>query len=309
LLVASLAGAQQTAAQSASGCDGAEYREGIRNAVEEFERGNWAEAKLFFSDAHKLCPSARTLRGLGLVAYELRDYVSASDLLAEALASAVRPLSPEMRQPTQQVLDQSRRFEGRLEVALTPSNALFKIDDEAALRAASGPVRLNPGPHRITASLGGFGDETRQVNIEAGGLTRLAIVLRRTLVVEQQPAPARTAEEPRDDGPGLGTQKILALVAGGVGIVGIGVGTAFGIMTLSNHAEAEKYCNGAECTDVRGIEAGNDAHTTGTVSTVAMIVGIAGLAGAATLWFTAPSEETRAGLAIGPGAVQLGGVF
>jgi hypothetical protein len=100
LLISSCLITQHAAAQSTPKADSAEYRELIRKALEEYELGNWAEAKLFFSDAHRLFPNARTLRGLGLVAYSLRDYVSATDQLVQSLSSNVRPLTKELLDAT-----------------------------------------------------------------------------------------------------------------------------------------------------------------------------------------------------------------
>ena len=128
---------QSVGAQSASREDSPEYRKLIRKALEEYDLGNWPEAKLFFGDAHKLFPSARTLRGLGLVAYEQRDYVSASDLLEQSLASNVRALTKELRVPVQQTLEQSRHFEARLEVSVEPPGAELRLDDEPVVRDAS----------------------------------------------------------------------------------------------------------------------------------------------------------------------------
>jgi hypothetical protein len=92
----------------------------------------------------------------------------------------------------------------------------------------------------------------------------------------------------------LGTARIAAIVAGGVGIVGVGLGTAFGLVSVAKHDEAEKYCDGAECTDRRGVTAGDSARAAGNVSTVAIIVGGIGLATSVTLWLTAPKTKRDA---------------
>src|SRR5262245_21535053 len=62
-----------------------EYREAIEAAVEELNAGLYEEALAQFSRAHELQPSARTLRGIGLAAYELRDYVRAVEALEASL--------------------------------------------------------------------------------------------------------------------------------------------------------------------------------------------------------------------------------
>jgi hypothetical protein len=84
-------------------------------------------------------------------------------------------------------------------------------------------------------------------------------------------------------------RKTLAVIAGGVGVIGLGLGAAFGAMTYSqwNNAKTECLTNcGA------GSPALNDkssATTSATISDVGFIAGGVLLAGAAVLWFTAPS--------------------
>ncbi|MEY4512912.1 MAG: hypothetical protein RLZZ450_5034 [Pseudomonadota bacterium] len=49
------------------------YRETIAEALIEYEAHNYLEARTLFERAHKLYPNARTLRGLAVVAFELRN--------------------------------------------------------------------------------------------------------------------------------------------------------------------------------------------------------------------------------------------
>src|SRR5262245_53004297 len=87
-----------------------EYKELIRKALQEYQLGNWGEAKVFFSDAHALFPNARTLRGLALTYYAERDYVQASEYFEQALANPVQPLTPELQSGCKEFLAQARRF-------------------------------------------------------------------------------------------------------------------------------------------------------------------------------------------------------
>src|SRR6185312_15422136 len=70
-----LAAAENAAAQAHAAND--EYAKTIENAVLEFDSGNWPEARVLFEQAHALRPSARTLRGMGKVSFELKEYVRA----------------------------------------------------------------------------------------------------------------------------------------------------------------------------------------------------------------------------------------
>jgi hypothetical protein len=233
LIVLSCLITHHAAAQSAPKADSSEYREMIRKALEEYEFGNWAEAKLFFTDAHRLFPNARTLRGLGLVAYSLRDYVMATDQLEQSLASNVRPLTKELRGSTQQILEQSRRFEARLAISIVPREASVRIDDDQGVRDASGKLRVNPGLHDVVVALKGYRTETRRISLDAGAEKQLTLELTPTQIsvaptnpvappplAASIPTPAGTPEEPANaSGRGSGPW-ILMGVSGAVAIGG-----------------------------------------------------------------------------------------
>jgi hypothetical protein len=105
-------------------------------------------------------------------------------------------------------------------------------------------------------------------------------------------------------------------VSFGVGLAGVGVGSYFGLVSVSKHADAMNTCSNPVCTGP-GAEAGvalwNDARKAGDLSTVAFIVGGAGVAGGLLLWFTAPRTEgspaPQAEVGLGPGTIQLKGVW
>jgi hypothetical protein len=90
---------------------------------------------------------------------------------------------------------------------------------------------------------------------------------------------------------GLGTQRILALVVGGVGLVGVGAGAIFGLKAKSTWADAEERCPEARCNTAADLELDDDARSSAMVSTVAFAAGGAALAGGVVLWLTAPSAK------------------
>jgi len=60
------------------------------DAVAEYEAGHYQEARALFRQAHEKSPTARTLRGIGMASFELRDYVEATRALTASLRD-VRP--------------------------------------------------------------------------------------------------------------------------------------------------------------------------------------------------------------------------
>jgi hypothetical protein len=125
-------------------------------------------------------------------------------------------------------------------------------------------------------------------------------------------APLLSATETPPTGGGMGTQKVLGLVAGGVGVVGIGVGSVFGLLTLSQKSQQQSDCGGP-CSAASHAQALNDhatGMTDGTISTVGFIAGGALLVGGAVLFFAAgrsPEQSAATGMVIAPSAGPRGG--
>ncbi len=112
------------------------------------------------------------------------------------------------------------------------------------------------------------------------------------------PAPPADSSTPSSSG---GAQRTIALVTGGAGIVGIGVGSVFGILAMSKNNSTSGHCNGSVC-DAPTIAALGDARTDATVSTVGFVAGGVLLAAGAVLYLTAPKGSPSTGLVLSPGA-------
>ncbi|MGH7440129.1 MAG: hypothetical protein ACRENE_30935, partial [Polyangiaceae bacterium] len=100
---------------------------------------------------------------------------------------------------------------------------------------------------------------------------------------------------------GMGGQKVAALVVGGVGVVGVAVGSILGLIAKSDNDQALQNCRTSTFCSPKGLSLTDDAKSAATVSTVGFAVGAAGLVGGALLWLTAPrSEATATGLRATP---------
>jgi hypothetical protein len=169
-------------------------------------------------------------------------------------------------------------------------------------------LTLDPGSHVFHFEADGGGSLDRQVVVAEGERNQhVAVVLEAPALA---PAPSqegeplsRSSSEAATPG-GLGIQKILAAAAGGMGVVGLGVGSVFGVVALSERTAANRICPGATCPTQLGSQKWSDAVAASNLSTAALIVGGAGLLTAATLWFTAPAPK-RTQLGAYPGGIQL----
>lgn len=176
------------------------------------------------------------------------------------------------------------------------------------------PIPADQGLHTISATAPGRKSWETKIMLKGGGATLTALVPELEALGSTASSANGTstdttaprADVVKTDGSGLGTQRALGLVAGGVGVVGVVLSTVFGVTSKSKHDEALSHCDGAACRDQQGVDLKNSARTAGTISTVAFVVGAAGLAGGGVLWFTAKpvSAGTRVGLGLGSVLVQ-----
>ncbi|HEY4014212.1 MAG TPA: hypothetical protein VGM06_12795 [Polyangiaceae bacterium] len=192
------------------------------------------------------------------------------------------------------------------------------------------PIPADSGAHLIEAAAPGRQPWSMTANVDEGGKTTTVTVpdlapvppkpLERAETEKTTPkdaaTPAPTAPDTGAHGGGFGAQRVLSIVAGVVGVAGIGVGTYFGVVSMGKHNDAQKLCGTATCMGPGAQEGSSDwsdATTAGNYSTIAFIVGGVGLAGAAVLWLTAPRSAEQpaasARLGVGPGSVRLEGTF
>ena len=183
---------------------------------------------------------------------------------------------------------------------------------------------VDPGVHAITASAEGKEPWSGSVSVAPGpGTTTLRVPALEAAAVAAVAAvtPPGSATEPAPGptpAPGWSTQRKVALGVGGVGLVGIVVGSVFGAMTLSKTGAGKGHCSTGEkpkC-DPEGVALYGDAKTTANGSNIAMAVGGAAVIGGVVLFLTAPAgaaEKAKADSArwkvvplIGAGS---GGVF
>ncbi len=188
--------------------------------------------------------------------------------------------------------------------------------DVLAERIEGSAIAVDPGEHTFTFETAGQAPVTEKLLLVEGQKERRETVTFGGGATAAAPGATGTAgaqgSAPGSEaGSGMGTQKILAIVAGGVGVVGLGLGAVFGVMAIGKKNDAQSACPGASCPDQASSDKWSDAGSTGNISTIGFIVGGVGLAGAAALWFTAPSTASgpSAQVGLGLGAVQVKGTW
>jgi serine/threonine-protein kinase len=193
--------------------------------------------------------------------------------------------------------------------------ATLEVRQDGALVGRAGwgtPIPIDPGEHKITATAPGAAP--REVLTTVADSARTITV---TLpAIEYLPAPAPPSGGNGDVGPTAKTpplpppdqrswvgkhRQALALAVGGVGVAGLGVGAAFGLMVKPTYDKSAADCAGDVC-GPSGHDYRQSAFGKAMVSNVAFGVGAAALLGGAVLWLTAPKQPDpeRRALLIAP---------
>jgi hypothetical protein len=176
-------------------------------------------------------------------------------------------------------------------------------------------IPVDPGKHEVTVTAPGKEKWSTTVDVGEGGQTESVEI---PLLADSSSdgtvtaAVGADASSPKSDEPSDGsTQRTLGIVAGGIGLVGVGLGTFMGLQASSSWSDAKKECtafpNGCSS---KGVSLKDDASSQATLSTVGFIVGGVGLAAGAVLFFTAGSGKTETvAIGVGPGNVSVKGTF
>ncbi len=202
-------------------------------------------------------------------------------------------------------------------------------DGQQVPKAAWGvPVPVDPGDHEIKALAPGHKGWSTSMKVVGEGthaevqVPVLAVEAGPPIVaIAPAPAPAApTAAPPAAAPTKMGTQKLVGLVGGGVGVVGVIVGSIFGLMASSAWSSQQSDCGSpTSCPNHAGALADHSTLSTdSTVSTAAFIAGGVLVAGGVALFFTGkndPATPHATGLTISPSVgmggagVSLGGRF
>jgi hypothetical protein len=200
----------------------------------------------------------------------------------------------------------------RLSVELAPEVA--KIPDVTVKRGAQRlepslygtPLPIDPGEYRIEVSAPGYETWSAPIKVEAGGASASVRVPALVKAPEgATPAPLATPPSGAPAGPTqppltdhhrassrLTTQQTIGVVAGGVGVIGIGLGSYFGIRAISKNSDAEQHCpKEGLCSDQTGVDLTKKARESASAANVAFAIGGGLVALGAVLYLTGGASD------------------
>jgi hypothetical protein len=213
------------------------------------------------------------------------------------------------------------------------ANVRVSMDGVILLQKIEGSsVEVNPGPHTFTFESSGGTRVDRQVVVSEGEKNkRISVSVARvgapaaapvstsppaptpasppvptpasppepTVSAAPLPAAASAATAPSSSDASSGPPwKTIGLVTGGVGVVGLAIGTVFGLQASSEKNGAGCNSN-SHCPDAAAAGKLQDAKNSADLSTVFFVVGGVLGAGGLAMWIFAPSSGVQASPSVG----------
>jgi hypothetical protein len=186
------------------------------------------------------------------------------------------------------------------------------VDGQALTdRLVGKALDVDPGEHVFTFTVEGRSPVTRTFVVNEGEKDRRERI--------ELAAPSPRVTSPRDAGSspvesgGMAAPRILALSAGGAGVIGVSIGSAFGVLSTSAASRQQTDCaSPTSCANhSQALSDHSTAASDGTIATAAFIAGGTLLAAGVTLFFTTGrTAETTSGRiliapSVGPGTAAV----
>jgi tetratricopeptide (TPR) repeat protein len=283
----------------------------VKKASKHFQRGvalynetDYRAALVEFRRAYEVAPNPAVLYNIGQTHYQLQNYAQAlttfERYLAEAGADA--PHADEV----EKTVDLLRSRVGNVEITTNLPGCEINVDDELAGKTPLGqPVLVSIGRRKIVAMCEGQPGETRVVEVAAGDLIKVNIVIAQQ--PQPMPAPAinvvRAPEPPRDTTATWRKVGWTATAVLGAATVTTGVLALFASQDLED--ERDTYPASASALTDKADKLRALSLTTDILGAATLIAG--GVTLALTLTRPRARKEVRVGLA--PRGLQLSGTF
>ncbi|MDB5218798.1 MAG: hypothetical protein JWO86_6725 [Myxococcaceae bacterium] len=304
-------------ADEATAADIASARKIGFEGIQLAEKGNCTAAIDKLARAEKLFHAPTTLGRLGECQVLIGKIVEGTENLGrvarEELASnAPAAFVTARARARKQLAAATPKLAHAKIIVKAPSDATVSVTvDSAPVNAANlGEDRvLDPGPHVVEATAPGYFKAHAEINLQEGGSEQVTLKLivdpeaarAARVAAPTTPSSSPSTSSPPSSAPGSDTQppgaeakgpnRTLAYVVLGVGVVGLGLGTVFGLSAMSKKNDLSNACPNKIC---RASEQSNldSAKTSGTISTIAFGVGGAAVILGGVLFFTAPSSSS-----------------
>jgi hypothetical protein len=304
LLVAQTAQAQPTQAQVAA----AETLFNEGRAL--MEAGHYDQGCPKLAESHRLDPASGTLLNLGICYQDAGKTASAWAAFKEAVVLARRDGRPERVAFAEERIAKLEPTLSYLTVSVETTSRVdqlsVRVDGAILGEGAWGtPIPTDPGTHRVEAGAPGRTPWSMEVVLGASSDKKTVIVplLESEAVApvaepvtavptRPDPAPPRQSEDEMRTG---SNQSTWGYVIGGVGVIGLGLGSFFGAKAISSWSKRNDLCPDGVCS-TDAVAYGDDANRYGNMANVGVGLGLLGVGVGTYLVLTAPSPMDEQGV-------------
>lgn len=262
-------------------------------SVALMKAGDYAAACPKLAESQRLDPAPGTLLYLG-DCYERTGRVAtawATFREAAAVAQAAKQVARAELARTRATGLEPKLPKLRLGATSDPKVTRIALDGTPIGPALwSSELPVDPGEHRVAVTYGDRG--TREVSVQIAIGEAVAVPMPPIDDATSAPPPAPVREEP----PPVRSrpwQRPLALGVAGAGVVGLGLGAAFGLTSFGKWSDAEPKCPNDRCS-AEGFALTQDARSAATVSTIAFTAGAVLVAAGVALYLLAPKSASAA---------------
>jgi hypothetical protein len=303
------------------------------HGVRLMKQSSFAEACPKLEESERIDPAVGTLLYLGECYERVGRIASAWATFREAASLATNSNQADRARVASKRAQDLEPKLSRLSVELAPEVA--SIPGVTVKRGAQRlepslygtPLPVDPGEYRIEVSAPGYETWTAPIKVEGGGASASVRVpgLVKASVDAAAPSTAATPRPPSSTPAplppsparpeqGLTTRQTLGIVIAGVGVVGVGLGTYFGVKAISKNSDAEGFCQPNALCSREGITLTDNAREAATASNIAFAAGGALVAIGGVVFLTGGRGDTERlalvpVLAPGTAAASISGSF
>jgi hypothetical protein len=266
------------------------------------EQGRTDEACKKFASSYRIEHKLGTLLNLATCHEAQGKIATAWAEFTEAAVQAERTNQPERQAFAREHADALYKRLSRVSIVLEGEpEATVKVDNVQIDRAALGsPFPIDPGEHVLTVTAPGKARWAKKFVVPPGpASTSVSVPVLEAESAQREPRSTTPAPLVRsaDTGarPDRSTERMFAFVMFGVGAVGVGVGSFYGLRALSTRNEAEDGCDGEGrfCSNPEAVSDFDRARMYGNLSTIGFGVGIVAIA-AGTYLFVSSAPDRAA---------------
>jgi hypothetical protein len=286
-------------AGSAWGQEATPARRELEQGYDLRSKGNYVEALPHLLESYRLEPQIKTLINLADCEEHVGKLVDARSHWTIARDQASRESNVDIRDEAVRRVAALEKLTPKLKISLSPGappTAVVDEDGRALATTSLGTfVPTDPGRHLLTVHADGYEVRSFEVILQASETREF------TVTPGARAPEGREATTPPEPSPPR-PLRIVGIVTAGVGLVGVGLGSYFGVDAINKQNDANCPNNRCAQSNTGGPDKINAAMTSGTLSTIFFVAGGVLVAGGVTLWLVAPRGKP-AGAQVGAAPV------